>query len=68
MFTDSQPKLVLIPTHFLLTLALIQTNLRDLLCSKYLETEKNYSEPFFQVLKKDKCGTFEKYQQLRIGD
>ena len=22
----------------------------------------------FQVFKKDKCGTFEKYQQLRIGD
>ena len=26
------------------------------------------SETFFQVVKKDKAGTFEKYQQLRIGD
>ena len=27
-----------------------------------------YSEPTLQVFKKDNSGTFEKYQQLRIGD
>ena len=27
-----------------------------------------YTEPTFQVFRKDNSGTFEKYQQLRIGD
>ena len=27
-----------------------------------------YAEPTFQVYKKDNSGTFEKYQQLGIGD
>ena len=29
---------------------------------------QNYSDPTFQVFKKDNSGTFEKYQHLRIGD
>ena len=36
--------------------------------SQIFENGQNYSEPTFQVFKKDNSGTFEKYQQLRIGD
>ena len=36
--------------------------------SQILRNGQNYSEPNFQAFKKDKCGTFEKYQHLRIGD
>ena len=48
--------------------ALIQTDLGDLLCPKYLEMGNITLIQLFRSLKKDKCGTFEKYQQLRIGD
>ena len=68
MFTDSQPKLGTDYVPFYIDLALIQTDLGDLLCPKYIRNGQNYSVPTFQVFKKDKCGTFEKYQQLRIGD
>ena len=47
---------------------LIQTELGDLLCLKYLEMDNITLNQLFKSSKKDKCGAFEKYQQLRIGD
>ena len=48
-------------------MVLTQKNLRDFV-SQFFKNGQNYSGPTFQVFKKDNSRTFEKYQQLRIGD
>ena len=52
MFTDSQLNCVLIQSHFILTLALIQTDLGELLCPKLLEIDKITLNQVFKSFKK----------------
>ena len=53
MFTDSQPKMGTDSVPFYFDLGLIQTDLVDLLCPKYLEMEKITLNQLFKS-KKDK--------------
>ena len=68
MFTDSQPKLSTDSVPFYIDFGSHPNRFGRFTVSQIFRNGQNYSEPTFQVFKKDKCGTFEKYQQLRIGD
>ena len=68
MFTDSQPKLGTDSVPFYIDFGSHPNRFGRFTVSQIFRNGQNYSEPTFQVFKKDKCGTFEKYQQLRIGD
>ena len=68
MFTDSQPKLSTDCVPFYFDYGSHPNRFGRFTVSQIFRNGQNYSEPTFQVFKKDKCGTFEKYQQLRIGD
>ena len=68
MFTDSQPKLDADSVPFYIDFGSHPNTFGRFTVSQLIRNGQNYSEPIFQVFKKDKCGTFEKYQQLRIGD
>ena len=68
MFTDSQPKLSTDSVPFYIDFGSHPNRFGRFTVSKIFINGQNYSEPTFQVFKKDKCRTFEKYQQLRIGD
>ena len=68
MFTDSQPKLGTDSVPFYIDVGSHPNRFGRFTVSQMFRNRQNYSEPTFQVFKKDKCGTFEKYQQLRIGD
>ena len=70
MFTDSQPKLGtdFVPFYIDFGSHPNRFAVRFTVSQIFRNGKKNYSETTFQVFKKDKCGTFEKYQQLRIGE
>ena len=68
MFTDSQPKFGNDSVPFYIDFGSHPNRFGRFTVSQRFRKEQNYSEPTFQVFNKDKCGTFEKYQQLRIGD
>ena len=68
MFTDSQPKLGTDSVPFYIDFGSHPNRFGRLTVSQIFRNGQNYSEPTFQVFKKDKCETFEKYQQLRNGD
>ena len=68
MFTDSQPKLDTDSVPFYIDFGSHPNRYGRFTVSRIFRNGQNYSEPTFQVFKKDNCGTFEKYQQLRIGD
>ena len=68
MLTDSQLKLGTDSVPFYIDFGSHPNRFWRFTVSQIFRNGKNYSEPTFQVFKKDKCGTFEKYQQLRIGD
>ena len=68
MFTDSQPKLGTDSVPFYIEFGSHPNRFGRFTVSQLFRNGQNYSEPTFQVFKKGKCGTFEKYQQLRIGD
>ena len=68
MFTDSQPKLGTDSVPFYIDFGSHPNSFGRFTVSQIFRNGQNYSEPTLQVFKKDKCGTFEKYQQLRIGD
>ena len=68
MFTDSQPKLGTDSVPFYIDFGSHPNRFGRFTVSQIFRNGQNYSEPTFQVFKKDKCGTFENYQQLRIGD
>ena len=68
MFTDSQPKLGTDSVPFYIDFGSHPNRFGRFTVSQIFRNGQNYSEPTFQVFKKDKCGTFEKYQELRIGD
>ena len=67
MFTDSQPKLGTDSVPFYIDFGSHSNRFGRFTVPQIFRNWQNYSERFFQVVKKDKCGTFEKYQQLRIG-
>ena len=68
MFTDSQPKLGTDSVPFYIDFGSHSNRFARFTVSQIFRNGQNYSLPTFQVFKKVKCGTFEKYQQLRIGD
>ena len=53
---------------FIWTLVPIQKRFGRFTMSQISRNGQLYTEPTFQVIRKDNSGTFEKYQQLRIGD
>ena len=65
MFTDFQPKTGTDSVPFYIDFGSNPKRFGRFTVSQIF---KSYSEPTFQVFKKDNSGTFEKYQQLRIGD
>ena len=68
MFTDSQPKLGTDSVPFNIDFGSHPNRFGRFTVSQIFRNGQNYSETTFQVFKKDKYGTFEKYQQLRFGD
>ena len=68
MFTDSQPKTGTDSVPFYIDFGSNPKRFGRFTVSQIFKNGQNYSEPTFQVFKKDNSGTFEKYQQLRIGD
>ena len=68
MFTDSQPKLGTDSVPFHIDFGSHPNRFGRFTVFQIFRIGQNYSEPTFQVFKMDKCGTFEKYHQLRIGD
>ena len=68
MFTDSQPKTGTDSVPFYIDFGSNPKRFGRFTVSQIFKNGQNYSEPTFQVFKKDSSGTFEKYQQLRIGD
>ena len=68
MFTDSQPKTGTDWVPFYIDFGSNPKRFGRFNVSQIFKNGQNYSEPTFQVFKKDNSGTFEKYQQLRIGD
>ena len=68
MFTDSQPKSGTDWVPFFIDFCSHPIRFGSFTVSQIFRIGQNYSETSFQVFKKDKCGPFEKYQQLRIGD
>ena len=67
MFTDSQPKTGTDSVPFYIDFGSNPKRFGRFTVSQIFKNGQNYSEPTFQVFKKDNFGTFEKYQQLRIG-
>ena len=68
MFTDSQPKSGTDSVPFYIDFGSNLKRFGRFTVSQIFKNGQNYSEPTFQVFKKDNSGKFEKYQQLRIGD
>ena len=68
MFTDSQTKTGTDSVPFYIDFGSNPKKFGRFTVSQIFKNGQNYSEPTFQVFKKDNSGTFEKYQQLRIGD
>ena len=68
MFTDSQPKTGTDSVPVYIDFGSNPKRFGRFTVSQIFKNGQNYSEPTFQVFKKDNSGTFEKYQQLRIGD
>ena len=68
MFTDSQPKTGTDSVPVLVDFGSNPKRFGRFTVSQIFKNGQNYSEPIFQFFKKDNCGTFEKYQQLRIGE
>ena len=68
MFTDSQPKLGTDSDPFYIDFGFHPNRFGRFSVPQIFRNGQNYSESTFQVFKKNKCGTFEMYQQLRIGD
>ena len=68
MFTHSQLKLGTDSVPFYIDFGSHPNRFGRFTVSQVFRNGQNYSVPTFQVIKKDKCGAFEKYQQLRIGD
>ena len=67
-FTNPQPKSGTDSAPFYIDFVSNPKRFRRFTVSQILKNLPNYSEPIFQVFKKDNSGTFEKYQQLQIGD
>ena len=65
MFTDSQPKLGTDSVLFYIDFGSHPIRFGRFTVSQIFRNGQNYSEPTFQVFKKDKCGTFEKYQTTK---
>ena len=68
MFTDSQFKLSTDSIPLYIDFGSHPNRFGRFTVSQIFRSGQHYSEPTFQVFKKDKCGVFEKYQQLRVGD
>ena len=68
MFTVSQTQLGTDSVPFHIDFGSHPNRFGRFTVSQIFRNGQNYSEPTFQVFKKDECGTFEKYQQLKIGD
>ena len=68
MFTDSQPKTGTDSVPFYTDFGSNPKRFERFTVPQIFKNGQIYSEPTFQVFKKDISGTFEKYQQLRIGD
>ena len=68
IFTDYQPKTGTDSVSFYIDFGSSPKRFGGFTVSKIFKNGQNYSETNFQVFTKDNSGTFEKYQQLRIGD
>ena len=68
MFADSQPKTGTYSVLFYIDFGSNSKRFGIFNVSQIFKKGQSYSEPTFQVFKKDNSGTFEQYQQLRIGD
>ena len=68
MYTDSQHKLGTDSVPFYIDFGSHPNRFGRFTVFQIFRIAQNFSEPTFQVFKNDKYGTFEKYQQLRIGD
>ena len=68
MFTHSQPKTGTDSVPFYTEFGSNPKRFGRFTVSQIFENGQNYSEPTFQVFKRDDSGKFEKYRQLRIGD
>ena len=68
MFTDSQPKTGTDSVPFFIEFGSNPKRFGRIIVSQIFKNGQNYSEPTFQVFKKDNSVTFEKNQQLGIGD
>ena len=68
MYTDSQSKTGTDLVPFYIDFGFNPKRFGRFNMSQICKNGQNYSEPTFQVFKTDNSGTFEKYQQLRIGD
>ena len=68
MFADSQPKNGTYSVLFYIDFGSNSKRFGIFNVSQIFKNGQNYSEPTFQVFIKDNSGSFEQYQQIRIGD
>ena len=68
MYTQSSPKPGTDSVPFYMDFGSNSKRFGRFTMSQISRNGQLYTEPTFQVFRKDNSGTFEKYQQLRIGD
>ena len=67
MYTQSSPKPGTDSVPFYMDFGFSSKRIGRFTMSQISRNRQIYTEPIFQVFRKDNSGTFEKYQQLRIG-